>query len=452
MKKITIHNLRCYEEKHIEFRRGINLLIGDNASGKTSLVRACNLVANSFLCGFSDENTNWKSVDDSDFRFMVGDNNTVLPKQPVAIEFTLSESDILPITLSDGRVISFNYEKYQQLLKNSPKNSRNLVSGLKDLKEYAQILYSSSHINKDGNIIQLNALPIYACFTTEDIHASRKIDATHFKEYAQMPSFGYYESYDCRGLLEYWYTRMLVLQEADDNPFEINVVRKAIKEALGENGCNIINDIIVRPNKKKVYFKYVDGRIVESSMLSDGYKRLVNIVIDLAIRCFLLNNVKFGIDCCRETHGTVIIDEIDEHLHPALQSKVLKILHQTFPKIQFIVTTHAPLVMSSVEKCEDNVVYRLWYDEEEKTYKHQALETYGLDSNLLLEESMLVSSRDPYVEEMIEKIQKLVGNRNLEEAKILLKELEAKTASDQPTLIRIHSVINRLESRNNEVR
>ena len=67
-------------------------------------------------------------------------------------------------------------------------------------------------------------------------------------------------------------------------------------------------------------------------MLSDGYKRVVNIVIDLAIRCALLNKVKYGAEAYKYTHGTVIIDEIDEHLHPALQSRILRALHATFPK------------------------------------------------------------------------------------------------------------------------
>lgn len=49
MQDITIKNFRCYEEKSIEFRRGVNLLIGDNSVGKTSLLHACNLVVNSFF-------------------------------------------------------------------------------------------------------------------------------------------------------------------------------------------------------------------------------------------------------------------------------------------------------------------------------------------------------------------------------------------------------------------
>lgn len=431
----------------MDFRSGINLLIGDNSSGKTSLIRACNFVTNALFCGYSDENTVWKSVDDADFKLNIDVNNTIQPEQPVVISFRLSESDLLPIVSEGSADMEFDYSTELRLEKKSKKNSRNLIAGLAGLKNYGSQLYAKSYVRDANMMRQLNALPVYACFTTEDIHASRKIDKQRFKEYAQKPSFGYFECYDCRGLFEYWLNRLLVLQEAETGTDEIENVRNAIRESLGAAGCDIIEDMVVRPVRGKVYFKYTDGRYVESMMLSDGYKRLVNIVMDIAIRCALLNKSIFGSNAYKQTHGTVIIDEIDEHLHPALQSKILKSLHATFPRIQFIVSTHAPLVMSSVEKSVNNVVYRLWYDESEQVYKHVELETYGLDANLILEEEMMVESRDSVVNEMLNKVQGLVSQRNLNEAKSLLAELETKTSPSQPSLIRIRSIINRLESR-----
>lgn len=446
MKDITISNFRCYNNTTMEFRKGINLLIGDNSSGKTSLIRACNFVANSLFCGYSDENTVWKSVDDDDFKLNIDANNTILPEQPVSISFHLATWDLNPIK-ADGALVSFDYDTQLHIEKKSKKNSRNLLTGLSTLKTYAATLYSNSHLKIGDAVVQQNVLPVYACFTTEDIHASRKIDRQKFKEYAQKPSFGYFECYDCRGLFDYWLERLLVLQEAEIGEQEIECVRKAISKCFGVNGAGIIEDMVIRPVRGKVFFKYTDGRYVESSMLSDGYKRLVNIVVDIAIRCALLNKGMYGSEAYWQTHGTVIIDEIDEHLHPALQSKVLKSLHQTFPEIQFIVSTHAPLVMSSVEKSKDNVVYRLWYDEEEHDYKHVELNTYGLDSNLILEEEMFVASRDSIVSEQLKDIKRLVSERKLAEAKTLLADLETKTSPSQPSLIKIHSLINRLESR-----
>lgn len=448
MRDLTIQNFRCYKTKSMEFRSGINLLVGDNASGKTSLIRACNFVANAFFCGYSDENTNWKSVDENDFRLNIGDDNTILPEEPVSIGFHLASWDLPPIAYPDGSTQTFDYDGILlKLEKKSKKNSRNLVTGLTALKDYAAHLYSSSHIESNGKLTQYNTLPVYACFTTEDIHASRKIDSVRFKEYAQKPSFGYFECYDCRGLFDYWLKRLLVLKEAGTGETEILAVRKALREALGEEGCHIIDDIIIRPMRGKVLFKLTDGRLVTSDLLSDGYKRLVNIVLDIAFRCSLLNKVRYGEDCYKHTHGTVIIDEIDEHLHPALQVRILKDLQRTFPKIQFIVSSHAPLVISSVEKKAENVVYRLWYDEGNGQYQHAELDTYGLDANLILEEQMMVESRDLEISNLIVRVQSLVNERKLDDAKNALLDLESKTSADQPTLIRIRSIINRLESR-----
>lgn len=448
MKSLTIQNFRCYETKQIEFRSGINVLIGDNSSGKTSLIRACNFVTNAFFCGYSDDNTNWKSVDDNDFRSVVGVDNTMLSENPVLINFQLSENDIKRIICKDGSKMDFDYVHTDlRLEKKSKKNSRNLVTGLNPLKEYASCLYANSHVEENGAIVQKNTLPVYGCFTTEDIHSSRKIDQNKFKEYVQKPSFGYFESYDCRGLFDYWLSRLLVLQEAETGKTEINTVRKALKEALGSEGCNIIDDMDIRPLRGKVFFKFTDGRFVESSLLSDGYKRLVNIVLDIAIRCSLLNKVRYGEDSYKHTHGTVIIDEIDEHLHPAIQVRILKDLHRTFPLIQFIVSSHAPLVASSVENTSENVVYRLWYDSEEKCYRHAELKTYGLDANLILEELMMVESRDLEIKGRLTQLETLVSSRNIEDSKNKLHELEELTSADQPALIRIRSVINRLESR-----
>ena len=102
MKDLTIHNFRCYDTKSIEFRPGINLFVGDNASGKTSLIRACNFVANAFFCGYSDENTIWKSVDEIDFKQNIGEDNTILPEKPVVIDFHLANWDFPSIEYQDG--------------------------------------------------------------------------------------------------------------------------------------------------------------------------------------------------------------------------------------------------------------------------------------------------------------------------------------------------------------
>lgn len=444
MRDITIKNFRCYEEKSIEFRSGVNLLIGDNSVGKTSLLHACNLVVNSFFSGYSDENTLWISADNNDFR------NTGITEQPVEILFHLGEWDFNTILTPIGESYSLDRDIDLKIEKKSKKNSRNLLSGLTPLRNYASNMKLWSHIVLvDKTIQQINPLPVYACFTTEDIHSVRKFNKDKFKTYIQKPSFGYYECYDCRGLFECWIKRLLVLKEAQRGEKEINSVRNAIIDALGPNGCNIISDMDIRHNEGKVYFKFVDGRESESALLSDGYRRLVNIVMDIAFRCALLNKNMFGDQCYKHTHGTVIIDEIDEHLHPALQVRVLKALQDTFPKIQFIISTHAPLVMSSVEPRIDengndiNVVYKLEYIDGE--YTHKELNIYGMDASTIIETYMGQPSRDLKVNNDIKSILELIDKGDIQAARKSLEELEQNIASGDPELTRMEALISFME-------
>ncbi len=444
MRDITIKNFRCYEEKSMEFRRGVNLLIGDNSVGKTSLLRACNLVTNAFFSGYSDENTVWKSADDNDFR----ETGTI--ESPIEIVFHPSYWEFPDIKTQNENAYSLDPNVELKIEKKSKKNSRNLVSGLIPLRDYASNMQKCSHIVlEDKSILQINVLPVYACFTTEDIHSVRKFDKNKFNKYNHKPSFGYYECYDCRGLFECWMKRLLVLKGAQKGEGEINSVRNAIIDALGPTGCNIINDMDIRHNESKVYFKFVDGRESESALLSDGYRRLVNIVMDIAFRCALLNKSMFGDQCYKHTHGTVIIDEIDEHLHPALQVRVLKALQDTFPKIQFIISTHAPLVMSSVEPRKDekgndiNVVYKLEYADGE--YTHKELDIYGMDASTIIETYMEQPSRDLKVNADIKAILDFIDKGEIQKARESLGTLEQNIASGDPELTRIEALISFME-------
>ena len=444
MRDITIKNFRCYEEKSIEFRRGVNLLIGDNSVGKTSLLRACNLVTNAFFSGYSDENTVWKSAEDNDFR------ETGIIESPIEIVFHPSDWEFPDIKTQNNNTYSLDPNVELKIKKKSKKNSRNLVSGLIPLRDYASNMQKCSHIVlEDKSILQVNVLPVYACFTTEDIQSVRKFDKNKFNKYNHKPSFGYYECYDCRGLFECWIKRLLVLKGAQKGEAEINSVRNAIIDALGPTGCNIIDDMDIRHNESKVYFKFVDGRESDSALLSDGYRRLVNIVIDIAFRCALLNKSMFDDQCYKHTHGTVIIDEIDEHLHPALQVRVLKALQDTFSKIQFIISTHAPLVMSSVEPRKDengndiNVVYRLEYADGE--YTHKELDIYGMDASTIIETYMGQPSRDLKVNNDIKSILELIDKGDIQTARKSLEELEQNIANGDPELARMEALISFME-------
>lgn len=443
MHNLKIKNVRCYTNKEIEFRRGINVLIGDNSVGKTSLLRACSLVMNAFFAGYSEKYTRWESAGNKDFHFWYNANGLRQIAPKMEIEFDVYDSDLPPIINADGNEVSLKADATFKIEKKSKKNSNPLKTGIKELVSYGKELKDNSHILTGEGLIQKNSLPVYAVFSTDDIHSqTRKFDKTGFRDEAQIPSFGYFKCVDTRALFGLWIKRMLVLQETESFT-ELNNVVSALLDTFGKDGCGILSDVKLFVNKKTVAFVQTDGRVIDFDYLSDGYCRLFNIVIDIAFRCALLNKGIHGERAYKHTHGTVIIDEIDEHLHPELQVRILKALHNTFPKIQFIVSTHAPLVMSSVETNEDNVVFKLEY--KNGTYTHTELNTYGLDANLLLKEGMEAVVRDTKASKLFEKLDSFIKLKDIANAKTVLAELEELTDPQQPELVRVRAIINRIE-------
>ena len=165
----------------------------------------------------------------------------------------------------------------------------------------------------------------------------------------------------------------------------------------------------------------------------------MNIVTDLSIRCCLLNSKKYGLDCCNQTSGTVLIDEVDQHLHPELQSVVLESLHATFPELQFVVTSHAPMVMSSVMTNSENEVLLLQY--EDYNYTASPISTYGLDATTILEMYMGRKARVAEVEIKLKQLFDLIDSEQYPEAKAMLNQLTQEFGDTLPEMIQARTML-----------
>ncbi len=150
------------------------------------------------------------------------------------------------------------------------------------------------------------------------------------------------------------------------------------------------------------------------AQLSDGEKMVITLVADIARRLTIANP---SLEDKLQGEGIVLIDEIELHLHPSWQRNIIPALTKTFPNIQFIVTTHSPQVISTVQK--ENVFLL----EDFKIKEIPA--SLGRDSNSILEEVFLVPERPEGINEKLEKVYKLLDNpEKIEEARVLLKEIE----------------------------
>lgn len=105
-----------------------------------------------------------------------------------------------------------------------------------------------------------------------------------------------------------------------------------------------VNDLELHFDRRTYNFNIIinKGQPISFNTLSDGYSAIISIVTELLLRMEAHEVKSYDLE------GVVIIDEIETHLHVDLQKKILPFLTDFFPKIQFIVTTHSPFVLSSL--------------------------------------------------------------------------------------------------------
>jgi hypothetical protein len=100
-------------------------------------------------------------------------------------------------------------------------------------------------------------------------------------------------------------------------------------------------------NRKKMAFRFEDGSIRLFDQLSDGFQYLCLLAAELSMRAVLLNK-HLGNNAAREVPGVILIDEFGIHLHPDLQTATLERLAAAFPKVQFILSTHSPMMVNGL--------------------------------------------------------------------------------------------------------
>ena len=130
-------------------------------------------------------------------------------------------------------------------------------------------------------------------------------------------------------------------------------------------------------------------------------------------------NPQLGIDVINKTDGVILIDEVDLHLHPAWQHRVLGDLREIFPRVQFVVTTHAPAVVSSAKS--ENLVILKNYEIEDT-----AAEIYGNDVNSILKDIMGVSDRNPAIAELFTRFYSLLNDGQYDRAEKILDEIDGQ--------------------------
>lgn len=192
-----------------------------------------------------------------------------------------------------------------------------------------------------------------------------------------------------------------------------------------------VNGISVnRPDRESfsIEFLFKNSKSMHFEILPQGYKRLFSMVFDIAYRSYIINPGK-------EPNGIVIIDEIELHLHPSLQQEVIARFQKTFPDIQFIVSSHSPLVISNLKVDKvDNKIIRLKSSGFDYT-KEYVDNIFGIDYTTNLVEVMGSDYRSSTIDKLINAYLVLFGKKNEQQAELILQKLKDYLGGEIPAIL-----------------
>ena len=169
--------------------------------------------------------------------------------------------------------------------------------------------------------------------------------------------------------------------------------------------------------------------------LSDGERGVLAMVLDLTRRLAQANpNMQ---NPAAEAEAVVLIDEIELHLHPSWQRRIIGNLTETFPKCQFIATTHSPQVIGEVE--HDRIQFIAGGEVYSPTH------SFGVDSSRVLEEIMDADSRATEIQSLLSKVSQEVGQQRYDNARELLAQLVDRLGENDPEVTRIRTFLDFME-------
>ncbi|HHY0819055.1 TPA: AAA family ATPase, partial [Klebsiella pneumoniae] len=174
---------------------------------------------------------------------------------------------------------------------------------------------------------------------------------------------GYDSALDAKvnyGIIKNWFSKIEVdeLRKRDEKKDHeyIHPAKKLVSETVYQIVDRATNlEFDKNSNDIVVHWKNEQDECVKLTLeqLSDGYRNMVSLTIDLVRRAYLLNPTSNN---PLAVNGIVLIDEVELHLHPRWQQKVLNDLTHLFKNVQFIVTTHSPQVLTTIKADSIRVV------------------------------------------------------------------------------------------------
>ena len=390
LSSIHIENFKGIKNADIDFDRSVNLIIGDNGTGKTSVLEAISVALGGFLSGIDGVNTIHFSKDEirRENQLTGTGSNNIIYRTPICVRAHL-ELDTGDNGHTALRIFEFSRQK------KSIHNSRSTVEP-REICKAAQQMADNPH--------SILSVISYQSFSRVSNQKRDKWQDPFADDYSRVIGYA-----NCLGeaaddkMLTHWCRQKEQIAWQQGTPIlEYETVKKAVSDFMKLMQNN--DRISVSYDKRTDELIYSDGdETLPIRLLSSGFRNLLGMVFDIAYRMAVLNPDLLE-DIIEKTPGIVLIDEIDLHLHPNWQWRVIDALKNTFPKVQFIATTHSPIIIASCKE-EKLITLRLedlFLDKPSEIIPGRTVKGWMVDS--VLKEYMHTENRDP---ETIEKLKRL---------------------------------------------
>lgn len=326
IKSINIKNFKAIEDITINFKPGVNLLLGDNGIGKTSVIDAIVVALGGYFSGITGVKA--KGILQGDVRIVSNDLTSVSK----AIRY-MTPTDINTVITIDNTDMTCDRSRKDQT------GDTKTTTLAKELKSYAKKI--TNNPNSILPILSNQSIFRGTQFKRGDFGSKSKIILNDRR-------CGYIGCLDDKLDINEVKQWCLDMEMEAFNEEKIITEYENFKKIIGRF-MQCMNEMDTPPkiffNKRLKDIFYVEnGHSLPISYLSAGYQALLFMIMDIAYRLAILNP---NVSDFSEIPGIIMIDEIDAHLHPKWQWNVIGALETVLPNVQFIIATHSPIVISS---------------------------------------------------------------------------------------------------------
>jgi len=415
LQEIALTNFRCFELIKVSFSKRVTVFIGENGVGKTTLLEGIAGMLQPLVKRITGNITASK-IDG--FGELDIKNGTLIAVNTID---TLINKE-LPLSWS----ADLDIEGYESEELGDQTAFNELDTGLSALR----------HLLREQQPINLPVIIYYPCIDankslTNGISKEKSVD-TLFKAYdnaLNKKSFDYQEFSD-------WFIWQMNLAKETGNFNLVNTISQALFDVLSDEGriFSAIRSTFKNPRHRNGELVLQKNETeISINQLSSGERIVFGLVGDLARRLALLNQQK---EQALTGNGIVLIDEIDLHLHPIWQKRIVPKLCKIFPEVQFIITTHSPLVVANLEVATTDV-FILKNDLSAEKMEHFS----GRSITDIMYEFYGVQARPEATQKAIDDLFLLIEKGNLKSATKALKKLKKQLGADDAAIIDAQSSI-----------